>query len=114
MYYQQNWFWTDPNVILVEPGNRLYDWIEKIGNILAESKTLFLIDDIISDETLGKLRNLLQKLAMLGRHKCQSLWLLMQSYTAVPLNIRDKQICFTFGSRKSEETGILFMKRRTS
>ena len=72
----------------MEPSNRLYDWIEKIGNVLAGSKTLFLIDDIIADETLDKRRQPLLDLAISGRHKSHSLWLLMQSYTAVALNIR--------------------------
>ena len=46
--------WTDPEVILIEPGNSLYGWIEKIGNLLAGFKTLFLIDDIIANENLNK------------------------------------------------------------
>ena len=53
-YMSQKWFWTDPEVILIEPGNSLYYWIEKIGNLLGGSKTLFLIDDIITNETLDK------------------------------------------------------------
>ena len=84
----RNWIWTDPYVILIEPGNHLYDWIEKIGNLLAGFKTLFLIDDIIADETLDKRRHHLLDLAISGRHKEHSLWLLTQSYTAVPKNIR--------------------------
>ena len=62
--------------------------IEKISNLLAGSKTLFLIDDIIADETLNKHRQPLLELAILGRHRGHSLWLLTQSYTAVPNNIR--------------------------
>ena len=53
-YRSQGWVWTDPEVILIEPGNQLYYWIEKIGNLLAGSKALFLIDDIIADENLDK------------------------------------------------------------
>ena len=53
-YRSRKWFWTDPDVILIEPGNSLYHLIEKIGNILAGSKTLFLINDIIADGTLDK------------------------------------------------------------
>ena len=69
--------------------NCLHDWIEKIGNLLAGSKTLlFLIDDIITNETLNKQMQPLLDLAISGRHKGHSLWLLTQSYTAVPLNIR--------------------------
>ena len=62
--------------------------IEKISNLLTGDKTLFLIDDIIADETLDKCRQPLLELAILGRHRGHSLWLLTQSYTAVPNNIR--------------------------
>ena len=62
--------------------------IEKISNLLAGDKTLFLIDDIIADETLNKRRQPLLELAILGRHRGHFLWLLTQSDTAVPNNIR--------------------------
>ena len=72
----------------IELGNNLYYLIEKISNLLAVDKTLFLIDDIIADETLDKRRQPLLELAISGRHRGHSLWLLTQSYTAVPNNIR--------------------------
>ena len=62
--------------------------IEKISNLLAGDKTLFLIDDIIADETLDKRHQPLLELAISGRHRAHSLWLLTQSYTAVPDNIK--------------------------
>ena len=55
---------------------------------MAGSKTLFLIDDIIAGENLDKKRQPLLELVISGRHKEHSLWLLIQSYTAVPKNIR--------------------------
>ena len=62
--------------------------IEKISNLLAGDKTLFLTDDIIADETLDKRLQPLLELAISGRHRGHSLWLLAQSYTAIPSNIR--------------------------
>ena len=62
--------------------------IEKISKLLAGPKTLFLIDDIIANEALDKCRQPLLELAISGRHRNHSLWLLTQSYTAVPNNIR--------------------------
>ena len=56
--------------------------------MLAGSKTLFLIDDIIANEALDKRRQPLLELVISGRHRAHSLWLLTQSYTAVPNNIR--------------------------
>ena len=87
-YKSRGWVRTDPEVILLEPSNQLYYLIEQISNLLAGSKTLFLIDDIIADETLDKHRQPLLELAISGRHRNHSLWLLTQSYTAIPKNIR--------------------------
>ena len=88
MYRSRKWVWTDPYIIPIEPGNHLYDLIKKLGNILAEPKALFLIDDITADKTFDKQRQPLLDLAVSGRHKGHSLWLLAQSYTTVTLNIR--------------------------
>ena len=87
-YKSRGWVWNDPDVIPIEPNNNLYYLIEKISNLLAGSMTLFLIDDIIADETLDKCHQPLLGLAVLGRHRNHSLWLLTQSYTTVPNNIR--------------------------
>ena len=114
IYCRQMWFWTDPYVILIEPGNHLYDWIEKLSAILARHKTLFLIDDITANETLEKWRQPLLGLAISGRHKGHSLWLLMQSYIAIPMNIRRQAKMLYFGIQRSEETGIWFIKRTAS
>ena len=69
MYKSQGWVWNDPHVISEEPGNQLYYLIEKISNLLAGSKTLFLIDDIIANEALDKRRQPLLELAKKGRHQ---------------------------------------------
>ena len=47
-----------------------------------------MIDDIIADETLDKRYQPLLELVILGRHRGHSLWLLTESYTAIPNNIR--------------------------
>ena len=47
-----------------------------------------MIVDIIADETLDKRRQPLLELVISGRHRDHSLWLLTQSYTAIPNNIR--------------------------
>ena len=87
-YKSRGWVWTDPEVIPIEPGNNLYYLIEKISKLLAGSKTVFFINNIIANEALDKRRQLLLELAISGRHSGHSLWLLTQSYTAVLNNIR--------------------------
>ena len=103
-YKNQSWAWNDPDVIPIEPGNQSYYLIEKISNLLAGNKALFLIDDIIANETLNKRCQPLLELAISGRHRQHSLWLLTQSYTAILNNIRRQAKCFTFGIQKTEWT----------
>ena len=86
-YKSQGWVWNDPHIILEEPGNQLYYLIKKYSNLLAGSKTLFLINDIIGNEALNKCHQPLLELAISGYHINHLLWLLTQSYTAVPKNI---------------------------
>ena len=76
--------------------------MEKTGNLLDGSKNLFLINNIIADEILDKRRNSLLDLAISRKHKGHSLWLLTQSYTAVPLNIR----------RQTKMLHIWYLKKR--
>ena len=91
-YESRGWVWNDPDVIPIEQGNQLHYLIEKISSLLAGSKTLFLLNDIIADETLDKRGQPLLELAISGRHRGYSLWLLTQPYTAVPNNIRRQAI----------------------
>ena len=55
---------------------------------MAHSETLFIINDIIADESLDKRRKSLLELAISGRHRGHYLWLLTQSYSATPKNLR--------------------------
>ena len=102
-YKSRSWVWNDPYVIPIKPGNQLYYLIERISNLLTGDKTLFLIDDIIADETLDKCHQYLLELAISGRHRGHSLWLLTQSYTAISNNIR----------RQAKMLYILYPKNRT-
>ena len=68
--------------------NGLYYWIEGLSRLLEHSETLFIIDDIIAHESLDKRRQPLLELAISGRHHGHYLWLLTQSYSAIPKNLR--------------------------
>ena len=102
-YKNRSWVLNDPDVIPIELRNNLYYLIEKISNLLTLDNTLFLIDDIIADETLDKRSQPLLELAISGRHRGHSLWLLTRSYTAIPNNIR----------RQSKMLYIWYPKNRT-
>ena len=51
-------------------------------------KVLFIIDDIIANESLDKRRQSLLELCISVRHWGHYLWLITQSYTAIPKNLR--------------------------
>ena len=74
--------------MLIEPKEKLYQWIEKLLQLLECLEALFIIDDIIADEGLDKKRQPLLELAVSGRHRNHYLWLLTQSYSAIPKNLR--------------------------
>ena len=87
-YIGRSWVIKDENVWLVEPKDKLYDYIEKLSNLEAGNAVLFIVDDIIAEENLDKRRQSLLELAISGRHKNHYLWLLTQSYAAIPKNLR--------------------------
>ena len=51
-------------------------------------EVLFIIDYIIPNESLEKKRQPLLELSISGRHRDHYLWLLTQSYSAIPKNLR--------------------------
>ena len=64
-----DWIKNNDKVWLIEPKDKLYQLIEKLSELLACSETLFIIDDIIVNESLDKRRKSLLELAISGRHR---------------------------------------------
>ena len=87
-YHSRDWIKNDNKVWLIEPKDKLYWLIEKLLQLLACSETLFIIDDVIADEGLNKRGQSLLELATSGSHRDHYLWLLTQSYSAIPKNLR--------------------------
>ena len=114
-YLERAWIKKDDCVFLFEPRGNLFEIIEKLSTKFSGEETLFIVDDMIADETLDKRRNPLLELAISGRHRQHSLWLLTQSYTAIPKNLRrqKKQLFLWYPSEKSdlktadEETNLM-------
>ena len=114
-YLERSWIWKDDYIFVFEPKRNLFELIEKLSELFSGEETLFIVDDMISDETLDKKRQPLLELAISGRHRQHSLWLLTQSYTAVPKNLRrqKKQLFTWYPSEKSdlkiidEETNLM-------
>ena len=114
-YLERPWVWKDNYVFCFEPKGNLFEFIEKLSTLFSGEETLFIVDDVIADETLDKRRNPLLELAISGRRRKHSLWLLTQSYTAIPKNLRrqKKQLFVWYPSEKSdlkmidEETNLM-------
>ena len=72
--------------------------------MLSGQVTLFIVDDVIANETLDKKRQPLLELAISGRHRKHSLWLLTQAYTALPKNLRrqKKALFLWYPSERSD------------
>ena len=116
-YHSKDWVVFDDKVWLIEPKdiiirvrrtrpekvNRLYDWTEGLSRLLAHSETLFIIDYIIADEGLDKRRLHLLELAISGGHRGHYLWLLTQSYSGIPKNLR----------RQAKAIFVLYPKERS-
>ena len=56
--------------------------------LLARSKTLLIVDDFITHESLDKRRQFLLELTISGRYGNHYLWLLLPSYLTKPNNLR--------------------------
>ena len=114
-YLERSWVWKDSFVFCIEPKDRLFEWVEKLTELLVNEETLFIVDDMIADETPHKKRQPLLELAISGRHRRHSLWFLTQSYTAIPKNLRrqKKQLFLWYPAKRSdfkladEETNVL-------
>ena len=91
------------NKAVSEKVSGLYYWIEKLQQLLACSEVVFIIDDIITDERLDKRRQSLLALAISGRHREHYLWLLTQSYSAIPKNIRRQAMAIFVQYPKEKE-----------
>ena len=87
-YLERSWLWKDDHVFLVEDCDDIFGVIKFFSGLFAGRECLFIVDDMIADEKMDKRRQPLLELAISGRHRKHSLFLLTQSYTAIPKNLR--------------------------
>ena len=86
-YHAKELIKNDDNVWLVDPKDNLYQWMKKLSELLRFLEVLFIIDDIIANETLDKRRQPLLESSISDRHQDHYLWSLTQSYSAIPKNL---------------------------
>ena len=95
-YLARSWIKEDDRVFLVESGGKLLEWLKLLS--------AFFVDDMIADETLDKTRGALLDIAISGRHREHSLWMLTQRYKKFPITVRDqlKQLLVWFPKNRHE------------
>ena len=70
-YKQCPWLWTNPEVYVLDPGERLHDYLRAFYLVFKGDPTLFIIDDCSATKALTKKKDMLPELAFCPprRHK---------------------------------------------
>ena len=89
-YRNRPWIWNDPEVYVVNPGERLHDFIRAFYMVFEGEPTLYLIDDCSATKALTQKKDMLSELAFSGRHAKQSVWVLTQKYNSVLKDLREQ------------------------
>ena len=53
IYHAKEWIKNDDRVWLADPKDNLHQWIKKLSELLRFLEVLFIIDDIIANESLN-------------------------------------------------------------
>lgn len=89
-YHQRPWVWSDPEFYIVDPGERLHDWLRAFYSFFKGEPTLYIVDDCSATKALTKKHDMLSTLAFSGRHADQSVWVLTQKYNSVLKDLREQ------------------------
>lgn len=89
-YHARNWIWMDPEVYVLDPGERLHDCLRAFYSVFQGEPTLFIIDDCSAKSSLTKKKDMLSELAFSGRHAQQSVWVLTQKFNSVLKDLREQ------------------------
>lgn len=89
-YQNRPWIWADPEVYVVDPGERLHDYLRAFYQLFQGEPTLYIVDDCSATKALTKKKDMLSELAFSGRHSQQSVWVLTQRYNAVLKDLREQ------------------------
>jgi Rad3-related DNA helicase len=89
-YLDRSWVWLDDEVYVLNPGERLHDYMRALYQIFQGEPTLYIIDDMAASKQLTKKKDMLSELAFSGRHAKQSVWVLTQKYNSVLKDLREQ------------------------
>ena len=89
-YKQCPWLWMDPEVYVLDLGERLQDYLWAFYLVFKGEPTLFIIADCSATKALTKKRDMLSELAFSGRHADISFLVLTQKYNSVLTDLREQ------------------------
>ena len=89
-YQDAAWIWADPEVYVLDPGERLHDYLRAFYTVFKGKPTLYIIDDCSARKALTKKKDMLSELAFSGRHAQQSVWILTQKYNSILTDFREQ------------------------
>ncbi len=89
-YQDRKWIYSDDNIHLVDPGDKLHEYIRVFVDMFQGEDTLYIIDDCSHTKQMTKKRDMLSELTFSGRHKSQSVWVLTQKYNSVLKDLREQ------------------------
>ena len=82
-YQQRPWIWTDPEVYLFDPSERLHDYTRAFYHLFMGGATLYIIGNCSASTALTKKKDMLSMLTFSGGHAAQSARVLMQKYNSI-------------------------------
>ncbi|GFR75267.1 hypothetical protein ElyMa_002183300 [Elysia marginata] len=89
-YQEREWIWSDPEVYVFDPGERLHECIRGFFRPFRGEPTLYIIGDCSASKEMTKKKDALSELAFSGRHAQQSVWVLTQKYNSVLKDLREQ------------------------
>ena len=90
-YQQCPWIWTDPEVYVLEPVERIHGYLRAFYQAFMGEPSLYIIDDCSATKALTRKKDMLSELAFSSRHVYQTVWVLTQKYNAVLKDIARKR-----------------------
>ena len=94
-YQQCPWIWTDRELYLLDPDERLHDYLRAFYHVVMDEPTLYIIYDCSAWTAFVKKKDMLSMLAVSGRHAEQSVWALTQKKRRTCASRRAGFVCFT-------------------
>ena len=78
MYQRRGWIWTNPKIYIVDPGERLYDYLQAFYQLFQCEPMLYIVDNCSATKELMRKKDMLSEMAFSGRHAGVSVWVLTQ------------------------------------